>query len=106
MNELDSENAKMTERMKEAKHKPKVNLPKEPEKVLAADKKKLGKDEKSVAGRKKMAGVAQNGKDDSKKEPARHETEEEHEIEEELNSILKRSPSTLPPPPTQDETGK
>lgn len=98
MAEKDAENAKMAERIKEAKHDAKVNLPKVPEAVLQDDTKDAAKGEKSVAGRKKMSGVAPNGKDDSKKEVEKDETKEEHEVEEELNAILKRSPSTSSPP--------
>lgn len=41
-----------------------------------------------------MMGVAHDGKDVSKMDKDKAETKEEHEVEEELNSILKRSPST------------
>jgi chromatin segregation and condensation protein Rec8/ScpA/Scc1 (kleisin family) len=94
MAEKDAENARMAERMKEAKHEAKVNIPKAAEKVLKDDTKRPDTDGKRVTGRKKMAGVSHNGKDDSKKEAEKiHETKEEHDIEEELNAILKRSPS-------------
>jgi hypothetical protein len=44
-------------------------------------------DERSVAGRKKFGG------DDGKQKPVQEETEEDHEIEVQLNAILKKSPS-------------
>lgn len=52
--------------------------------------------EKSVAGRKKLAaGEVQ--------EPIKEETQEEHDIEVELNSILKKSPSKTTSPWGGDE---
>ena len=47
-------------------------------------------DERSVAGRKKFGG-------DDGKQKSVEETEEEHEIEVELNAILKKSPSKFRP---------
>lgn len=64
--------------------------------------------EKSVAGRKKMKGGEKwdmatgkeaamvVDKEGSSKEPGRKETQEEHDIEVELNSILKKGPSKSP----------
>ncbi|KAI9842779.1 MAG: hypothetical protein M1838_002977 [Thelocarpon superellum] len=81
---------KMAERLKAAEQDMKANLPNAPEHVLS-DEKPTAEDPKSVAGRKKM-GVAQDGKDASKQGKAKVVSEEEHRVEEELNSILKRSP--------------
>ncbi len=57
-----------------------------------------GQDQKSVAGRVKLdkgktPGVAQQGGSRDKVAAQEDETEEEHEIEMELNAILKQSPS-------------
>ena len=46
------------------------------------------RDERGVAGRKKYSAG------DGPQEPVKEETKEEHEVEVELNSILKKSPST------------
>ena len=60
-----------------------------------------GQDQKSVAGRVKMDGdrvpgvAQQGGKPRDQAAMMEHETLEDHEVEMELNAILKKSPSTL-----------
>jgi hypothetical protein len=49
--------------------------------------------ERAVAGRKKFTSGAGEGQ-----EPVKEETEEEHEVTEALNGILKKSPSKFPSP--------
>lgn len=53
---------------------------------------KASKDQKKIvtSGKKDV-----EGKDDNKEKQTRPETEEEHQVEVELGSILKRSPSML-----------
>lgn len=61
--------------------------------------------EKSVAGRVKIDGekvpgvAAQGGRPRDQAALKEHETAEDHDVELELNAILKKSPSTSPPPP-------
>ena len=96
MAEKDAENAAMADRIKEAKHEARINIHKIPETVLQDEANTVEGGKKSVAGRKKMTGVAQNGMDDSKIEAKQEGTKEERMVEEALNSILKRSPSESP----------
>ena len=83
----------MAERLREAAQIAKDNAnakapkPDPPSSVVGVGSAADGsRDERSVAGRKKFpAGEAQ--------EPVKEETQEEHDVEVELNSILKKSPS-------------
>jgi hypothetical protein len=93
--ELDDEEIakKMAERLKEAAEVAKSNAnakapkPDPPSSVVGVGSAAEGSSgERSVAGRKKFsAGDTQ--------EPVQEETQEEHDVEVELNSILKKSPS-------------
>ncbi|KAG8533457.1 uncharacterized protein KY384_002240 [Bacidia gigantensis] len=65
----------------------------EPEKYPKTESKDEEGDEKSVAGRKKMKG-------EGHKSDRPHKSKEERQVEAEMNSILKRGPSTSLPVPT------
>ncbi len=93
----------MSERLKEAaqvakdKANAKAPKPDPPSSVVGVGSAAEGAGERGVAGRKKFgAGESQ--------EPVKEETEEEHEVNSELTSILKKSPSkyfcpNVPPRP-------
>lgn len=91
---------KMAESLKEAAQVAKDNAnakapkPDPPSQVVGVGSAAEGArgDERSVAGRKKFGGEEQ------KVVKEEEESKEDHEIEVELNSILKKSPSTPPPP--------
>lgn len=74
------------------------SLPNHPDKVVAPGKRMPGA-QKTVAGRKKMGHSIETVKTaEGQAKKVREETDEEHETEVELGSILKRSPSTYLPP--------
>lgn len=84
---------KMSERLKEAAQVAKDNAnakapkPDPPSSLVGVGSAAEGaRDERSVTGRKKMAAA-------DAQEPVKEETPEDHEVEVELNSILKKSPS-------------
>jgi len=86
----------VSQRLKEAEEsaKDKANAkapkPDPPSLVVGVGSAQEGSSERGVAGRKKYAaGEAQ--------EPVKEETEEDHAVKAELNSILKKSPSTSHP---------
>lgn len=89
----DDEVAKvMSQRLKQAEQKAKDNAnakapkPDPPSAVVGKGSAQDGVgSERSVAGRKKIGG-------EGEQEPLKEETEEDHEVETELNSILKKSP--------------
>jgi len=93
-NSDDEEVAKvMSQRLKQAEQKAKNNAnakapkPDPPSAVVGKGSAQDGVgSERSVAGRKKIGG-------EGEQEPLKEETEEDHEVETELNSILKKSPS-------------
>jgi hypothetical protein len=83
----------MSERLKEAaqvakdKANKKAPKPDNPSDLVGVGNARDGaRDEKGVAGRKKYQPTAEQ-------EPVKQETEEDHEAEVELNSILRKSPS-------------
>ena len=96
---------KLKEAGNAAKEAVKVQIPVRPEIPLVADAPTAANGEKSVAGRKKMKGGEKwdmatgkeaamvVDKEDEKKEQV--ETEKDHDVELELNGILKRGPSKL-----------
>lgn len=84
---------KMSERLKEAAQVAKDNAnakapkPDPPSSLVGVGSAAEGaRDVRSVTGRKKMAAA-------DAQEPVKEETPEDHEVEVELNSILKKSPS-------------
>lgn len=89
---------KMAESLKEAAQVAKDNAnakapkPDPPSQVVGMGNAAKGQEEKSVAGRKKFGGEA-DGQQVVKEEPQEEESKEDHEIEVELNLILKKSPS-------------
>ncbi len=87
----------MAERLKEAatdaKNKANAKAPKpDPPSALVGVGSAAEGAEKGAAGRKKTT------VDEEKQEPIVEETKEEHELEVELNSILKKAPSEYFPP--------
>jgi hypothetical protein len=93
MNSDEEVAKKMSERLKEAAQVAKDNAnakapkPDPPSSVVGVGSAAEGTrgDEKAVGGRKKAGGDSQA--------PVKEESQEDHEVETELNSILKRSPS-------------